>query len=171
MTTLNLEAEKQRAGNIMPVIGDATHLSAFGDHSFDVAFSNSVIEHLATPSKQASMAEEIQRVAVAHWVQTPNYWFPIEPHFHVPGWQWMPQSLRVAVLRRFRCGWRGPCPDAIVAQRMVAEIRLLTYRELRRLFPNSTILPERFLGVTKSWIVVGGFVQLQTSLSGQSPAS
>ena len=76
---------------------DATNLHEFGDASFDIAFSNSVIEHLSTFENQARMAAEVRRVARAYWVQTPNFWFPIEPHFLVPAWHWLPGWL-MAVL-------------------------------------------------------------------------
>lgn len=156
ITTINLTAECQKYDNIEPRAGDATDLSEYADRSFDVAFSNSVIEHLFTFDHQAAMAREVRRLAPVYWVQTPNFWFPIEPHFHVPGWQWLPLGLRVAILRRRRCGWRGPCPDAEQARELVREVRLLTRGELRRLFPDATLAPERFAGLVKSWIAIRG---------------
>ena len=155
--TLNIFAEKQRHANIKPYTGDATSLAQFGDRSIDVVFSNSVIEHLFTFENQRRMAGEIQRVGKAFWVQTPNYWFPIEPHFHFVGWQWLPLAVRASILRRWTCGWRGPCRDPIGARRLVEEIRLLTRKELRGLFPRANIVAERFYGLVKSWIAVGGF--------------
>jgi hypothetical protein len=101
------------------------------------------------------MASEIQRVGKAYWVQTPNFWFPMEPHFHVPAWQWLPVSVRVAMLRRWRCGWRGPCSDAAQARELVLELRLMRHRELKTLFPGGVLIPEKFWGLVKSWTVVG----------------
>jgi hypothetical protein len=155
--SLNLVPEKQRHENIQPIAGDATNLSQFGDGSFDVAFSNSVIEHLFTFENQRRMASEVQRVGKAYWVQTPNFWFPVEPHFHIPGWQWAPVFLRVSLLRRRRCGWRGPCPDPVQARKLVEELRLLRKNELKTIFPGATLIPERICGLTKSWTAVGGF--------------
>jgi len=155
--TLNVVAEEQRYANIRPLAGDARNLTQFGDRSLDVVFSNSVIEHLFTFEDQRRMASEIQRVGKAFWVQTPNYWFPIEPHFHFIGWQWLPLAVRVSILRRRTCGWRGPCPDPLRARRLVEEIRLLTRKEFQELFPCANILAERFYGFVKSWIAVGGF--------------
>jgi hypothetical protein len=157
ITTLNLQAEPQQHQNIIPLVGDATDLRQFDRGSFDIAFSNSVIEHLFSFANQSAMAGEIRRVGRAYWVQTPNYWFPVEPHFHVPGWQWLPEMTRVALIRRRRCGWRGPCADRDKARQLVREIRLMSRRELRRLFPEATLLPERFCGLVKSWIAVHGF--------------
>lgn len=154
---LNLTVEEQRHENIQSIAGDATDLSQFGDGSFDVIFSNSVIEHLFTFENQRRMASEVQRVGKAFWVQTPNFWFPMEPHFHLPGWQWMPEGLRVAMLRRWRCGWRGPCADPVRAQELVKEVRLLTKGELRAIFPGADVVPERFGGLVKSWTAIQGF--------------
>jgi Methyltransferase domain len=155
--SVNLYPEKQRHENIIPLAGDATDLTQFGDGSFDIAFSNSVIEHLFTFDNQRRMAKEIQRVGRAFWVQTPNFWFPMEPHFQVPGWQWMPLDLRIAIIRRWRCGWRGPCADSAAARRLVEEVRLLSGNAMRAIFPNATLIPERFYGFVKSWTAVGGF--------------
>jgi len=157
--SLNLVPEPQRHENIQPVAGDATNLRQFDDKSFDVAFSNSVIEHLFTFENQRRMASEVQRVGKTFWVQTPNYWFPFEPHFHVPGWQWMPLSARVALIRRWRCGWRGPCPDPGKARELVSELRLLDRTELASIFPGATLVPERLAGLVKSWTVIGGFAR------------
>ncbi len=155
--TLNLTAEEQKHKNVFPVAGDATNLKEFGDLSFDIAFSNSVIEHLFTLENQKRMADEVQRVGKAYWVQTPNFWFPMEPHFHIPGWQWMPLGLRIAMIRRFRCGWRGPCPDPVRAKQLVTEVRLLNATELRAMFPKARLCPEKFGPFTKSWIAIAGF--------------
>lgn len=155
--TLNPAAEEQRYENIRPLAGDATNLDQFGDRSFDVVFSNSVIEHLFTFERQRLMAAEVQRVGKCFWIQSPNYWFPLEPHFQVPGWQWLPVDVRVSMIRRWKCGSHGPCADAAAAREVVEEVRLLTKRELKELFPTATLLPERFCGLVKSWNVVQRF--------------
>jgi len=155
--TLNIVAEEQQHANIKPLTGDAMNLAQFGDRSVDVVFSNSVIEHLFTFENQRRMASEIQRVAKAFWVQTPNFWFPMEPHFHFIGWQWLPVAVRASILQRRACGWRGPCPDPSGARHLVEEVRLLTRSELKALFPSATIIAEPFFGFVKSWTAVGGF--------------
>lgn len=157
ITLINLKSSECRHANIEVKVGDATCLADYSDKSFDIAFSNSVIEHLFTYENQASMAREVQRVARAYWVQTPNYWFPIEPHFQIPGWQWLPTAIRVAMIRRYTCGWRGPCPDPEQARKTVQEIRLMTRKELAQLFDSASIKAESFCGLPKSWVVFGGF--------------
>ena len=151
---INLAAEEATHENIEPRCGDATSLSEFADGSFDVVFSNSVIEHLETYDRQAAMAREVRRLAPLYWIQTPNFWFPVEPHFLTPGWHWLPVRARVALLRRRRWGWRGPCPDPEEATGLVKEIRLMRSRELRRLFPDAALNEERMGPFVKSFVAL-----------------
>lgn len=162
ITVVNLDVEPTERDNIAVRSGNATHLKDFPDQRFDIAYSNSVIEHLSSIENQRAMAREVRRVAKCFWVQTPNFWFPIEPHYHVPGWQWMPKSLRVRLLMKHRCGWRGPVNDRAVAESLVDEVRLMTTNELTALFPGAELWRERFMGLTKSLVVHGGFPARET---------
>lgn len=157
ITIVNLGAQGSVYENIIVKDGNALDLSEYSDGAFDIAYSNSVIEHLFSFENQMKMAAEVKRVAKAYWVQTPNYWFPIEPHFLVPGWQWLPRFVRVALIMRFRCGWRGPIEDRKLAEHLVDEVRLMDSAELLSLFPNATLWKEKFLGFTKSIVVYQGF--------------
>jgi hypothetical protein len=151
---VNLEVEPSQHGNIEARGGDATDLSEFPDGAFDIVFSNSVIEHLETFERQAAMAAEVRRLAPQYWIQTPNFWFPIEPHFLTPAWHWLPARLRIALLQRRRWGWRGPCPDRQVAKALVDEIRLMRAPELRSLFPDALLEEERIGPLVKSFVAV-----------------
>lgn len=152
ITVINLNIEEPGLGNISVEKGDALNLHKISDKSFDIAYSNSVIEHLYNYENQKRMAQEIQRIAGFYWVQAPNFWFPIEPHYHIPGWQWLPRSLRIALLMNFRCGWRGPAQHRKHAENLVDEVRLLTSKEMRALFPGSALWKEKYLGLTKSLV-------------------
>ena len=157
ITLVNLGDQETSHDNIRAVVGDATNLWGFADQQFDIAFSNSVIEHLFTFEAQSRMAREMQRVARAHWVQTPNFWFPVEPHFLVPAWHWLPEDTRVSILTRRGVGWAGRCPDPDFAREIVQQHRLMKRGELQRLFPDSQIVPERLCGMVKSWVAHRGF--------------
>lgn len=139
--------------NVTYVRGDALQLP-YADNSFDIAFSNSVIEHLGTREDQQKFADEIRRVSKAVWVQTPAFCFPLEPHFLAPIVHWLPKGWRRALLRNFTpWGWlQRPSRDDVAA--MVEEIHLLRYRQVRELFPDCEILVERFLLWPKSYVVV-----------------
>lgn len=157
ITIVNLTAEPSPPAGVSSVAGDATRLE-FGPNSFDVAFSNSVIEHVGDLEQQRAMADEVRRVAPAHWIQSPNFWFPMEPHFLVPGWQWLPEDVRVAILQRHEVGHFGREPVREDARRVVRGSQLLTRRRMQALFPDSTLVAERYGGLVKSWTAVRGLV-------------
>ncbi len=142
------------------VVGDGTRLS-FPDGAFDVAFSNSVIEHLGTWERQASFARELRRVARGVWVQTPARSFPFEPHLLAPLVHWLPRRWQRRLLRRFTpWGWLSrPTPERV--ERFLAETRLLGLREMRELFPDCEIRRERFLGLTKAYVAVRSLAALR----------
>src|SRR5688572_17551119 len=50
------------------VVADATERLPFDDGAFDLAYSNSVVEHLP-PARRAAFARETMRVARGWWVQ------------------------------------------------------------------------------------------------------
>jgi SAM-dependent methyltransferase len=139
-----LESEWMSGPNVSVRVADATRLP-FGDGEFPIAFSSSVIEHIPK-DLQTSFANEIQRVAHRYFVQTPNRYFPIEPHYQLPLFQFLPERLRRALNKRFTLGWRE--------KGQWEEINLLSARDLRRLFPDAEIHRERVLGLTKSLMAV-----------------
>jgi hypothetical protein len=157
ITVLNVARQEAEADNIRSLTGDARDLSRFDDGAFDVVFSNSVIEHLGGRADQERMATEVRRVGVRYFVQTPNRYFPIEPHFLVPGFQFLPLSARIALVRHFALGYHDALPDPDEARRAVTEIRLLGATDLRRLFPDGELYRERVLGLTKSFVAYGGW--------------
>src|SRR6185437_11417705 len=71
------------------VLGDATCLP-FPSSVFDLVFSNSMVEHLPTWDHQKCCADEIRRVGSRYWIQVPNRHFPIDPHYIIPFFQYLP---------------------------------------------------------------------------------
>jgi hypothetical protein len=148
----NLTRENFDLPNFDSVVGDATNLEQFGDNQFEFVFSNSVIEHLFTWENQILMANEIRRVGKGYFVQTPNKYFPLEPHFLVPFFQFLPSNLKLFLLRNFKLGHVGKISDLNVAQSQIDEIRLLSKTDMKKLFPEATIYSEKFLFFTKSFV-------------------
>jgi hypothetical protein len=137
--------------------GDARDLSRFGDRSFDVVVSNSVIEHVGRRADQQRMADEIRRVARRYYVQTPNRWFPVDPHYLVPFFHLLPRTIRVWTLMRFNVGWLTKTGNRATAEALDDTIELLTPRQFAALFPEASMWRERFLGLTKSMVSFHGW--------------
>ena len=150
VTLLNIrDYGPSEGGRFTAAKGNATNLP-FEDKSYDIAFSNSVIEHVGTWQAQQAFASEARRVAHQLWVQTPARSFPIEAHLLAPYIQYLPKHMQHRLVR-----WtpRGIMQPEVVHE-IVEEVRLLTYREMRQLFPDCLILKERVFGITKSYIAV-----------------
>src|SRR4029079_2979849 len=63
----------------------------FADGTFDVGFSNAVVEHVAGGGDgQWRVVHELCRVARGVCVTTPNRWFPLEVHTLLPLVHWLP---------------------------------------------------------------------------------
>lgn len=149
ITLLNLEEPDSDGGRFETLAGDATNLP-FADQEFDVIYSNSVIEHLFDWDAQVKMASEISRVSKHYFVQTPNYYFPIEPHWVFPGFHYLPKSARIGLTQRFQLGHMDRLPKYEDAKQMVEEVKLLSIRQMRRLFPDGSIWRESIGPLTKS---------------------
>ena len=167
---INLEDVHTDIPNLHCLKGDATNLSAFANQSFDIAFSNSVIEHLYTWENQCKMAGEVTRVAKYHFIQTPNYWFPIEPHWVLPFFQYLPKFVRILLTRMGKWGHIDKAPDLNEAKRQVSEIQLLSKRQMQKLFPESFIYAEKFMGLNKSFVALNFNGKLPTGHHMTSPS-
>ena len=106
----------------------------FPDQSFDLVFSNAVIEHILGPGRQEQFAREIMRVGKSWFVTTPNYWYPFESHYHLPFAQFLPR----AVAREYNRALGTHIPKGTVQ-----ELGLLSARGLQRLFPAGKIVKVR----------------------------
>jgi len=149
---LNLAMVETDLPNVVSITGDARDLSSFPDKSFDIAFSNSVIEHLFSFQNQQKMASEALRVSKHHFIQTPNYWFPIEPHWVFPCFQYLPKPIRIFLTCYFNLGHLKRAGSWSAARQQVEEIQLLSRSEMSRLFPKSTIWEEKLLIFSKSFV-------------------
>ncbi len=154
---LNMPRADKGAAGWTYVHGDGCQLP-FADASFDIVFSNSVIEHVGDFQAQSRFAGEVRRVGRGYWVQTPNRYFPIETHLLTPLVHLLPRNLRAFIVRRFTV-WEWvhrPTADRkrYYIEHFISEIGLLSAAQMQRLFPDAEIVRERFFGFTKSLIAV-----------------
>jgi hypothetical protein len=153
-TLVNLAPEMPPDGRFFCLAGTACDLSQFPDHAFDIVHSNSVIEHVGLWSDQHRMAQEVRRLAPRYFVQTPNFWFPYEPHFRMPFIHWLPEPWRAAIVMGRACGFYPQARSCDQAYRVLQDVRLLTAKAMASLFPDATIEYERFGPLVKSIIAV-----------------
>lgn len=154
-TVVNTEAETIRDSALFSFVhGSATDARLFEGRTFDFAHSNSVIEHVGVWSDMQDFAANTRRLAPRYYVQTPNYWFPYEPHFRTPAFQYLPERVRVALIMRFSLGFFRRIEDRAEAEDIIYHHRLLSTRQMQRLFPDAAVTHEKFKVLNKSVIAI-----------------
>lgn len=138
------------------LVGDARDLTFAADNAYDVAFSNSVIEHVGLWHDMERMAGEVRRVAPRYLVQTPYFWFPIEPHARTPLIHWMPELWKYRIVMCRKCGFWERQDSVAGAVRTVQSAIMLDIRQMRTLFPDAELHKERFCGLIKSLVALKG---------------
>jgi hypothetical protein len=154
ITLVNLVETPVPDERFSSLTADARDLSQFQALSFDLVHSNSVIEHVGLWSDKQKMAQEVRRLAPHYFVQTPNYWFPVEPHLRTPIIHWLPYPWRVAIVMRRACGYYPKAKTYGEAREILDDARLLDAKSMGLLFPDAVIERERFVGMTKSLIAI-----------------
>jgi len=154
VTMVNLYPQSTTLPNVQAVTGSATDLSGFSPQDYDVVFSNSVIEHLGSWQNQQRMAGEVLRTGLPFYIQTPNRYFPLEPHFLLPFFQFLPRATKIWLAAHWRLGSYCRPGDREAATAAVDEIRLLTAKEMHALFPDARLHRERIGPLVKSFVAV-----------------
>jgi hypothetical protein len=80
------------------VVADGRSLP-FEDQTFDIGFSNAVVEHVGSRENQHRFVAELVRTCRTVFIATPNAAFPIDPHTLLPFVHWLPRRLRHPILR------------------------------------------------------------------------
>lgn len=150
VTILNLV----RCGDstIVKIVGDARDLSIFPDQSFDIIFSNSVIEHVGDYYQKKKMADEIIRVAKNYWVQTPNKNFPIEIHFMFPFFPFLPDKFKKIIAKFWPFSMAKIFKLDPITE--LKNLSLLNKNEFQHLFPDAEISIEKYFLLNKSLIAM-----------------
>lgn len=157
ISVINISVEhistiKEYYPEIEAVVGDACELP-WPDKSFDIVYSNAVIEHLGSFEKQMKMAAEIMRVGKRWFVTTPNRWFPFEFHTRLPFFTLIPGNtyLRVGNILSY-----NHLREKYMFGVKRKDLRLMTARELGKCFPGSNIIKQRITFMAETLIAVGG---------------
>jgi len=120
----------------------------FRDGSFDVCWSNAVIEHVGDRAAQLRFLREISRVARLAFITTPNKFFPIEVHTRTPLLHLLPKPVFESYLRRIGKAWATG-----------EYMNLLSLSELKQLLHQAgindfRILKNKLLGFTLDFVVI-----------------
>lgn len=134
--------------------GDACDLPQhIFSRTYDIIFSNAVIEHVGGHAQRMRFAEAVHKLASRHWVQTPYRYFPIEPHWLFPGFQFLPLAIRAEVSRKWPLV-HTKSSDRREGLEAAMGVELLSRSEMAYYFPSSRIYPERVAGLTKSLVAI-----------------
>ncbi len=122
----------------------------FENKSFDICWSNAVIEHVGSRDRQLSFLKEIRRVSKKAFITTPNRFFPIEVHTRTPLLHYLPKAAFDKYLSLVGKGWATG-----------DYMQLLSLSELELLLRDSgiseyKIFKNRLLGFTLDFVVVFG---------------
>lgn len=150
-------------GNIQFIKGDARCMRQLEDQSFDIVFSNSVIEHLYSWKGQNLMAREVKRVGKYYFIQTPNLYFPVEPHYILPYFQFFPLGVKKFLHSHFELTGKKYLRKPLSKNeslRKAREIKLLSKKQLKTLFDDCNLYAEKVLYLSKSFICYSGNIEL-----------
>jgi hypothetical protein len=154
LVLLNIQAPGELSGT-ESAIGDACDPPEWvrREH-FDLAFSNSLLEHVGGHWRRQALADVVRSVADHYWVQTPYRYFPLEPHYVGPLFQFVPLAVRGHLIARWPIGSLATVKDPAVCLAQAQQTELMSRTEMRGYFPDGVLLSERLLGATKSLIAV-----------------
>lgn len=161
-TILNVEDPEDEAGEYKDsklfdfTIADACDPNLLAGRTFDIVHSNSVIEHVGDWQRVMKFADNVRRLGTRYYIQTPDFWFPYEPHFRFIGFQYLPLSVRAALLHHMKLGFFEREGSKEKAHSLVEDVRLLKKSEVADLFPEARIEHEKLFGVSKSLMAIKG---------------
>jgi hypothetical protein len=93
-------------------------------------------------------------VAPYYYVQTPYFWFPVEPHAIAPFYHWLPNGWRAKLNMAMALGNYPRAKDIGEAMRAVQDAIMLDRAQMAYLFPDATIRFEWFGPLPKSIMAI-----------------
>jgi hypothetical protein len=160
ITVLNIVETELKLGASEPDlfiarVGDGCDLSDMADGQFDLVHSNSVIEHVGNWARMKQFAAETRRVGRSYYVQTPYYWFPVDPHYYrLPMIHWLPRPIQARLLARVPIASIGRIGSLDAAFKTLDGTQLLDRHQFEVAFPDATLVRERVAGLIKSLVAV-----------------
>lgn len=100
-------------------------LLPFPDRTFDIAYSNAVLEHVGGYEARRLFLTEALRVANSLFIAVPNRWFPVEHHTGIPFLHYWPWLFRKSLKPTSLAFWTDP-----------ANLEFLSVAKLREEWPQ-----------------------------------
>lgn len=120
----------------------------FADQSFDICWSNAVIEHVGSAEAQILFLKEIKRVAKVAYLTTPNRFFPIEVHTRTPLLHYLPKPIFDRYLHLTGQSWAAD-----------DYMYLLSLKDIKKLLETADIrdyqiIPNYLMGIPLDFIIL-----------------
>lgn len=120
----------------------------FDNQSFDMVWSNAVLEHVGSREAQILFLKEVKRVGTKAFITTPNRWFPVEVHTRTPFLHWLPKTCFDRYLTFVHKKWATG-----------DYMHLVSEKELKQLLADAgikqyTIIKNRLLGFVVDFVVI-----------------
>jgi len=152
ITALGIEKDgddlfKQRYPEVKTVLYNG-HEFPFESNTFDVGWSNAVLEHVGDEDAQTFFLKEMNRVCKKLFFTTPNRYFPVEIHTRLPFVHWFPKKVCDRLIKLSGKVWATG-----------NYMHLLSYAKLEKIIKKSGITnyiihKNRFCGFTMDFCVI-----------------
>jgi hypothetical protein len=129
------------------------NLSSRDFQPYDLIFSNSLLEHLPSRDEQAQLAAAIAGSGRPYFIQVPNKYCIIDPHFPHPFaafFATLPRHVRARMLTLHRLGSSRRCQTYAEAMERMRYYNPLGRADMEALFPKAAIQVERMAGLPMS---------------------
>jgi SAM-dependent methyltransferase len=138
---------KERYPDVHAVRYDGT-IFPFENNSFDIGWSNAVIEHVGGEEKQIQFLKELKRTCKKLYFTTPNRYFPFELHTKYPIIHWLPKKIFDKILIATPKKWASG-----------EYMHLLSRKKLETVLRKAgiekyTVYKNRFMGLTVDFSII-----------------
>lgn len=143
----DIDEFKKRYPAIHSIVYDGYYFP-FEDKTFDIGWSNAVLEHVGGSDRQVLFLKELKRTCKKVYFTTPNRHFPIEVHTRYPLIHWLPKRIFDKILQFTPKKWASG-----------DYMHLLTCKDLKKVLSEAgitdyTIHRNRFCGFTMDFSVI-----------------
>ena len=120
----------------------------FADKTFDIGWSNAVIEHVGGKDRQLLFLKELLRTCRTVYFTTPNVYFPVELHTRTLFLHWLPKTFFDRYLRRIGKSWAAGDYMYLLSKKRIIDLCRETGAQ------NVTVKGNRLFGFVMDYSVI-----------------